>query len=101
MKKLILLIFCMILLVGTVSAWEFDNGKKSHATASIAKLYAANIANEVAYEAIQVFGGYGYFQEYDVERYYRDARILSIYEGTSEVQKNIIASILFPSKKIK
>ena len=47
----------------------------------MAKYYAANIANEVTYDALQVFGGYGYFQEYKVERYYRDARILSIYEG--------------------
>ena len=81
------------------AAWKFDNGKKSHLDASTAKLYAANIANEVTYEALQIFGGYGYFQEYDVERYYRDARILSIYEGTAEVQKNIVASYLFPSKK--
>jgi len=46
---------------------------------------------------LQVFGGYGYFQEYNVERYFRDARILSIYEGTSEIQKNIIATELFPN----
>ena len=77
------------------AAYQFDQGKQTHTASAMAKLYAANIANEVAYEAIQVLGGYGYFQEYDVERYYRDARILSIYEGTAEVQKNIIASHLF------
>ncbi len=77
------------------AAYEFDQGRSTHVGAAMAKLYAANIANEVAYEAVQVLGGYGYFNEYDVERYYRDARILSIYEGTAEVQKNVIASHLF------
>lgn len=80
------------------AAYQFDQGKQTHINAAMAKLYAANIANEVAYEAVQVLGGYGYFNEYDVERYYRDARILSIYEGTTEVQKNVIASHLFSSK---
>jgi alkylation response protein AidB-like acyl-CoA dehydrogenase len=78
------------------AASEFDRGRPDHRTAAMAKYYAAQIANEVAYEAIQVFGGYGYFNEYHVERYYRDARILSIYEGTTEIQKNIIAGSLFP-----
>jgi alkylation response protein AidB-like acyl-CoA dehydrogenase len=77
------------------AAYEFDQGRQTHNLAAMAKLYAANIANEVAYEAVQVLGGYGYFNEYDVERYYRDARILSIYEGTAEVQKNVIATHLF------
>ncbi len=77
------------------AAYEFDQGRQTHNAAAMAKLYAADIANEVAYEAVQVLGGYGYFNEYDVERYYRDARILSIYEGTAEVQKNVIASHLF------
>jgi len=81
------------------AAYKFDKGEKNHKTAAMAKLYAANIANEVTYEAVQVFGGYGYFQEYNVERYYRDARILPIYEGTSEVQKNVIAAELFPHKR--
>lgn len=78
------------------AAYGFDNGKPDHMAAAMAKYYAANIANEVAYDAIQVFGGYGYFQEYQVERYYRDARILTIYEGTAEIQKNIIGTGLFP-----
>jgi len=77
------------------AAYEFDQGRQTHTAAAMAKLYAANIANEVAYEAVQVLGGYGYFNEYNVERYYRDARILSIYEGTAEVQKNVIAAHLF------
>lgn len=78
------------------AAFKFDQGQRDHKAAAMAKMYAANIANEVAYEALQVFGGYGYFQEYKVERYYRDARILSIYEGTTEIQKNIIGTALFP-----
>ncbi|BBO82674.1 acyl-CoA dehydrogenase [Desulfosarcina ovata subsp. sediminis] len=78
------------------AAFKFDQGHRDHRAAAMAKYYAANIANEVTYDALQVFGGYGYFQEYKVERYYRDARILSIYEGTAEIQKNIIGTSLFP-----
>ncbi|NHJ01214.1 MAG: acyl-CoA dehydrogenase [Candidatus Heimdallarchaeota archaeon] len=59
--------------------------------ASIAKLYASEIAQEVTYEAIQMHGGYGYIREYDVERHYRDARITPIYEGTNEVQRIVIS----------
>ena len=59
--------------------------------ASVAKLFASEMAQEVTYDAIQLLGGYGYIREYDVERYYRDARITSIYEGTSEVQRIIIS----------
>ncbi|MFH1153954.1 MAG: acyl-CoA dehydrogenase family protein [Pseudomonadota bacterium] len=78
------------------AAFKFDQGQRDHKAAAMAKYYAAKIANEVVYDAMQVFGGYGYFQEYKVERYYRDARILSIYEGTTEIQKNIIGTALFP-----
>ncbi len=80
------------------AAWEFDKGKPSHLNAAIAKFYAAKIANEVTYDALQIFGGYGYFEEYNIERYYRDARILTIYEGTEEIQKNIIAGSLFSKR---
>jgi alkylation response protein AidB-like acyl-CoA dehydrogenase len=79
------------------AAFKFDQGQRDHKAAAMAKFYAGNIANEVAYDALQVFGGYGYFQEYKIERYYRDARILSIYEGTAEIQKNIIGTALFPN----
>lgn len=58
---------------------------------SIAKLFASEMAQKVCYEAIQLHGGYGYTTDYDVERYYRDARVTTIYEGTSEVQRLIIA----------
>jgi alkylation response protein AidB-like acyl-CoA dehydrogenase len=56
-----------------------------------AKLYASQIANEVAYEAVQVLGGRGYMKDHPVERYYRDARVTEIYEGTSEIQRLVIA----------
>ncbi len=81
------------------AASDFDRGKRDHMGAAMAKYYAADIANQVVYDAMQIFGGYGYFQEYHIERYYRDARILSIYEGTSEIQKNIIAAALFPQNR--
>ncbi|MHA1214284.1 MAG: acyl-CoA dehydrogenase family protein [Candidatus Hodarchaeales archaeon] len=59
--------------------------------ASIAKLYGSEIAQNVTYEALQMHGGYGFIKEYDVERYYRDARITPIYEGTNEVQRIVIS----------
>jgi butyryl-CoA dehydrogenase len=60
----------------------------------MAKYYAANIAVDVTRKAIQIFGGYGYSKDYTVERLYRDAKILELYEGTSEIQKVVIASEL-------
>lgn len=62
--------------------------------ASMAKLYAARTAAEVAEEAVQLFGGRGYFTENEVERIYRDLRVTEIYEGTREIQKNTIAAQL-------
>jgi butyryl-CoA dehydrogenase len=60
--------------------------------ASMAKLFASEVANRVAYKAVQIFGGYGYINEYPVERYFRDARICELYEGTSEIQRMVISS---------
>ncbi len=74
------------------SAWNFDQGRIDPELTSMAKMYAARSAVEVCDEAIQLHGGYGYMQEYDVERFYRDAKITEIYEGTKEIQKNTIAS---------
>jgi len=76
------------------SAWNFDQGNIDPKLTSIAKMYAARVAVEVADEAIQLFGGYGYMLEYEVERFYRDAKVTEIYEGTREIQKNTIASAL-------
>ena len=75
------------------SAWNFDQGRRiDPKLTSMAKMYAARTAVEVADEAIQLLGGYGYMAEYEVERFYRDAKITEIYEGTREIQKNTIAS---------
>ena len=81
------------------AAWNFDQGRIDPKLTSMAKMYAARIAVEVADEAIQLLGGYGYMAEYDVERFYRDAKITEIYEGTKEIQKNTIASVLLEKLK--
>jgi alkylation response protein AidB-like acyl-CoA dehydrogenase len=73
------------------AAWSFDQGDVDQKSISIAKAYAGRVAVEVADEAIQLHGGYGYMLEYEVERFYRDARITEIYGGTREIQKNTIA----------
>jgi alkylation response protein AidB-like acyl-CoA dehydrogenase len=74
------------------AAWNFDLGHIDPKLTSMAKMYAARSAVEVADEAIQLLGGYGYMTEYEVERFYRDAKITELYEGTKEIQKNAIAS---------
>jgi alkylation response protein AidB-like acyl-CoA dehydrogenase len=76
------------------AAWSYDQGKIDPMLTSMAKLYTGRVAVEVADEAIQLLGGYGYMLEYEVERFYRDAKIMEIYEGTKEIQKNTIASAL-------
>jgi alkylation response protein AidB-like acyl-CoA dehydrogenase len=73
------------------AAWNFDQGRIDPKLTSMAKMYAARTAVEVCDEAIQLLGGYGYMTEYEVERFYRDAKITEIYEGTKEIQKNTIA----------
>jgi alkylation response protein AidB-like acyl-CoA dehydrogenase len=73
------------------AAFLKDSSGKMGSAASRAKLYASEMANRVAYKAVQIFGSQGYSRESDVERMYRDARVISIYEGTSEVQRTIIA----------
>ncbi|UCH06313.1 MAG: acyl-CoA dehydrogenase [Deltaproteobacteria bacterium] len=69
-----------------------DKGERFTAEASMAKLFASETSNKVAYQALQIHGGYGYSKEYPIERYYRDARVTTIYEGTSEVQRIVIAN---------
>lgn len=73
------------------AAWLYSNDKKCIKEASMAKLYAAEVVQSVTTEAVQVLGGYGYGVEYPVERYYRDAKLASLTEGTSEVQKIVIS----------
>jgi len=71
-----------------------DQGVRFTIEASMAKLFASEMVNRVVYKALQVHGGYGYIQDFPVERLYRDARVFTIYEGTSEIQRNIIANAL-------
>ena len=71
-----------------------QNSPEATKACSIAKYFAAEAANRCAYKAVQIHGGYGYIQEYKVERLYRDARIMSIFEGTSQVQQIVISSSL-------
>lgn len=73
------------------AAWLKDTGRPFGKEAAIAKYYASEMAMEVCDEAIQIHGGYGYMREYEVERYMRDAKLLEIGEGTSEIQKIVIA----------
>jgi alkylation response protein AidB-like acyl-CoA dehydrogenase len=73
------------------AARRCDAGEPSETEASMAKLYASEVAREVSSEAVQIHGGYGYTRDFPVEMHYRDAKGLEIYEGTSEVQRNIIA----------
>ncbi|MBO7709223.1 MAG: acyl-CoA dehydrogenase family protein [Lachnospiraceae bacterium] len=71
-----------------------EEGKDATVACSIAKYFAAEAANRCAYKAVQIHGGYGYIREYKVERIYRDARICSIYEGTSQIQQLVISGNL-------
>jgi len=80
------------------AAWHVDRGKPDAKLTAMAKLYAGRTAVYVADEAVQIHGGYGYILEYEVERFYRDAKITEIYEGTKEIQKNTIAGILTRKK---
>ena len=73
------------------AAWLKDSGGRMGAASSKAKLYASEMVNRVVAKAVQIHGSVGYSRETDVERMYRDARVITIYEGTSEVQRMIIA----------
>jgi alkylation response protein AidB-like acyl-CoA dehydrogenase len=73
------------------AAYLKDNGKKNNMEAAIAKLYASEIAEKAASEAVQVHGGYGFVKDYPVEKFYRDVKLLTIGEGTSEIQRIVIA----------
>ncbi len=83
------------------AAAKKDLGKRCSKEAAMAKLYASEMANRVTGLAVQIHGGYGYTREFPVERFYRDARVLTIYEGTSQIQKIVIANEVLgnPRKK--
>jgi alkylation response protein AidB-like acyl-CoA dehydrogenase len=73
------------------AAWLFDQGVPCMKEAAMAKLFASEAAQHVSWEALQIHGGYGYITEFPVERYFRDARLMTITEGTSEIQLTLIA----------
>jgi len=73
------------------ACWLIDNGKPFAKEAAMSKLYCSEIAKEVADEAVQIHGGYGLMKDYDIERFYRDQRLLQIGEGTSEIQRLVIS----------
>jgi hypothetical protein len=76
------------------AAEKFESGQRCDMEAGMAKLFASEIAMEVALNAVRIHGGYGYSTEYDVERYFRDAPLMIVGEGTNEIQRNVIASQL-------
>jgi alkylation response protein AidB-like acyl-CoA dehydrogenase len=81
------------------AAWNYDQKRIDPKLTSMAKMHAGKTAVEITDEAVQILGGYGCLSEYDVERFYRDAKIMEIYEGTKEIQKNTIASSLIGREK--
>jgi alkylation response protein AidB-like acyl-CoA dehydrogenase len=76
------------------AAEKFDSGERCDMEAGMAKLFASETAMEVALDAVRIHGGYGYSTEYDVERYFRDAPLMIVGEGTNEIQRNVIAAQL-------
>jgi acyl-CoA dehydrogenase len=81
------------------AAWDFDRGARNTLTTAFAKAYAADTAMEITTDAVQVFGGYGYMSEYPVEKLMRDVKIFQIYEGTSQIQREIVVRELFRKAK--
>jgi butyryl-CoA dehydrogenase len=82
------------------AAWQAEQGRRFTKEAAMAKLFASEASNRAAYKAIQIFGGYGYTKEFVVERFFRDARITTLYEGTSEIQRLVIARHLIFGEEI-
>ena len=80
------------------AAWMVDQGRLDSVVSSMAKLYSADMAMKVATDAVQIFGGYGYTKEYPVEKLMRDAKLMQIYEGTSQIQRMVIARNILSSE---
>ena len=81
------------------AAWLKDRGFRMTQEASMAKLFASEASSFITHQAVQVFGGYGYSKDYPVERFFRDARVTEIYEGTSEVQRMVIARQMYRDRQ--
>ncbi|WP_264078114.1 acyl-CoA dehydrogenase family protein [Mycobacterium shimoidei] len=82
------------------AAERYDSGERADMEAGMAKLFASEVAMEIALNAVRIHGGYGYSTEYDVERYFRDAPLMIVGEGTNEIQRNVIASQLVARGRI-
>ena len=80
------------------AAWLKDEGKTVTKQSAMAKLFASEIAVEVCNEALQVHGGYGFIKDYPVEKFYRDVKLMTIGEGTSEIQRMVIARQLLKAQ---
>ena len=76
------------------TAWLIDNGQDASMAASMAKFYASEVCNEIAAKTVQIHGGYGFIKDYKIERMFRDCRVFTIYEGTSQVQRMVISGKL-------
>jgi len=79
------------------AAYQKEQGRFFGRQSSMAKMYATEAAERACYTAVQMLGGYGYTKEFPVERYYRDVRISSIYEGTNEVQRLVVSKDILSS----
>ncbi len=82
------------------AARRYDSGERADLEAGMAKLFASETAMEIALDAVRIFGGYGYSTEFDVERYFRDAPLMIVGEGTNEIQRNVIARQLISRNRI-
>ena len=82
------------------AAERFERGARCDLEAGMAKLFASEVAMEVALDAIRIHGGYGYSTEFDVERYFRDAPLMIVGEGTNEIQRNVIAQQLVERNRL-
>jgi len=82
------------------AAWMRHRGEKVTRAAAMAKLFASEAANRIAYKAVQIFGGYGFTKDFAVERLFRDARVTTLYEGTSEIQRMVIARQVIQGEEV-
>ncbi len=80
------------------AAWMLDHGRRVTRESSMAKLFASEAAVRIANEAVQIHGGYGFIKDYPVEKFYRDVKLCTIGEGTSEIQRLVIARQLLKSE---
>jgi alkylation response protein AidB-like acyl-CoA dehydrogenase len=77
-----------------LACWKFSQGIDAVKEVSMAKLYSSEMANRVAYQCLQLYGGYGFMMEYPIQRVYRDMRLMPIGGGTSEIMKEIIGRVV-------